>query len=90
MVAVGYSIANRKILTFEHDCHFLMNRPLSQLKTRDTRSMPHRDHDSHRRVNDFWSCLMSNLGGDWIQTIINEVLAIFQRKRDSNTLPAPI
>jgi len=51
--------------------------------------MPHPEHDSHWRVNDFWSSFMSNLGGDWMQTIINEVLAVFQSKRDSNTLSAP-
>jgi len=32
---------------------------------------------------------MGNLGGDWIQTIINEVLAVFQRKRESEMRTAP-
>jgi len=51
--------------------------------------MPHPEHDSERRVNDFWSCIMSNLDGDWMQTIINDVLAVFQPKTDRNTLAAP-
>jgi len=89
MVAFRYPTANRKILTFAGDCPFRMNCPPLSLKPRDTHSMPHPEHDSHRRVKDFWSCFMSNLGGDWMQMIINEVLAVFQTKRDSNTLPAP-
>jgi hypothetical protein len=52
--------------------------------------MSHPEHNCHSRINDFWSCFMSNLGGDWMQMIINEVLAIFQSKRDSNMLSAPI
>jgi len=89
MVAFRYPTANRKILTFAGGCLFQMNQPPLSLKTRDTRSLPHPEHDSHRRVNDFWSCFMSNLGGDWMQTIINEVFAVFQTKSNSNTLPAP-
>jgi len=50
--------------------------------------MPHPEYDTHRRINDCWCCFMSNLGGDWMQMIINEVLAVFQSKRDTNTLPA--
>jgi len=89
MVTFRFPTANFNILTFAGDCPFQMNRPPLSLKTRDTRCMPHPEHDSHRRVHDFWSGFMSNLGGDWMQTIINEVLAVFQAKRDSNTLPAP-
>jgi len=55
---------------------------------RDTR-LPHPEHDSQQHVNDFWSCIMTNLDGDWMQTIINDVLAVFQPKRESNTLAAP-
>jgi len=51
--------------------------------------MPHPEHDSQRHVNDFWSCIMSNLDGDWMQTIIKDVLAVFQPKTDRNTLAAP-
>jgi len=89
MVAFRYPTANRKILTLTGDCPFRMNRPPLSLKTRNASSMPHPEHDSHRRVHDVSSCFMSNLGGDWMQTIINEVLAVFQAKRDSNTCPAP-
>jgi len=50
--------------------------------------MPHPEPDSHQRFNNFWFCFMSHQGGDWMQMIINEVLAVFQSKRDSDTLPA--
>jgi len=66
MVAFRSLSANRKIFTFAGDCAFRMNRSPSSLQTRDTRSMPHPEHDSHRRVQDFWSCFTSNLGGDWM------------------------
>jgi len=32
---------------------------------------------------------MSNLGGDWMQIIINEVLVVFQSKIESDTFLAP-
>jgi len=89
MVTFGYPTANRKILTFAKHCPFQMNRPPLSLKTRETRSLPHPGHKSQWRVNDFWSCIMSNQGGYWMQTIINEVLATFQSKRESDMLPAP-
>jgi len=63
--------------------------PLLLLKTREICSLPHPENDSQWRVNDFWICIMGNQGGDWMQTIINEVLAALQRNRESDTLPAP-
>jgi hypothetical protein len=47
----------------------------------------HAEHDSQWRVNDIWSCIMVNLGGNWMQTIINVVLAAFQSNRASEALP---
>jgi hypothetical protein len=61
---------------------------LSQ-KTTEKCSLPHPEHDSQWRINDFWSCIMSNGGGDWMHTITNEVLVIFQCKRESDMLPDP-
>jgi len=90
MVAYRYPTANREILTFAGDCPFRIKRLPLQLNPSDSRSMPHHEHDSHRRVKHFWSCFMSNLRGDWMQTIINEVWVVFQSKRDSNTLCTPI
>jgi len=40
-------------------------------------------------INDSWSCILGNLGGDRFQIVINEVLAPFIGKRGSETLPAP-
>jgi len=58
------------------------------LKTRESHFLPHPEHDSQWRINDFWSCIMSNLDGNWMQTIINEVLGIFQSKREKDKFPA--
>ena len=89
MFAFRYPTGNREWLTFTRNGLSRMNRPPLYLKTTDTQSMPHPEHDSHRRVNIFWSCFMSNPCGDLMHLIINEVLAVFQTKRDSTTLPAP-
>jgi len=40
-------------------------------------------------VNDFWSCIMGNLSGDWLQPFINEILDGCIGKSGSDTLPAP-
>jgi hypothetical protein len=66
-----------------------MNRPPLYLKKRETRSLPHSEHDSQQPVNDFWSCIMSNLNGDWMRTIVKDVMAVFQLKRERDTLSAP-
>jgi hypothetical protein len=89
MVTFRYPTANRKILIFTHYYPFPINRPPLYLKTTETHSLPNPEHDSQWHVNDFWSCIMSNLNGDWIQTIIKDVLAIFQLKSERDTLPAP-
>ena len=89
MAAFRYPIADRKIVIFAGNYPFRMNQPPLSLTPRDTRSMPHPEHDSHQCVNDFCSSFRRHLGGDWMQTIINEVLAVFQTKTDCYTLPAP-
>jgi len=58
-------------------------------ETREARSLTHPEHDGQQRANDFCSCILGNLGGDWMQTIINEILAVFQHKRESEMLAAP-
>jgi len=88
MVSLGYLTANRKIFTFVGQYSFQMNLLPLVLKWRETRSVPHPEHHSQWCVNDFWSCIMGNLGGNWMQTIINEILDVFQTKRDSDLLPA--
>jgi len=81
LLAFSYSSANRTLLTLICHCPFRMNRlPLSQ-KTRDSGSLPHPEHDSRGHVKDFCTCIMGNLGGNWMQKIINAVLAMFQRKK---------
>jgi len=89
IVAFRYPTANRKILTLLRNCPFRVKQLPIKLNTRETRSLPHLEHDSQWRVNDFISCIMGNLRGDWMQTIINEVLAIFKPKKESDMLAAP-
>jgi hypothetical protein len=88
MVAFRYPTVNRKILTFA--CHglFQMNGSPLKINPREARCLPHPEHDHQQRVNNFWSCIMSNQGGNWMQMIVTEVLAVYQRKRERDTLPA--
>jgi len=87
-VTFSYPTANRKILTFLRQYSFQINWPPLWLKTRETRSLPHPEHYSQWRINNCYSFITGNLGVDWMQTIIDEVLAVFQSKRDCDTLPA--
>jgi hypothetical protein len=89
MVAFRNPTAKHKRLTLISHYPFGMNQQPLSLKTRQTHSLPHSEHNSQRRVNDFYSYIMGNLGGDCMQTIINDVLPVFQRKSETNTLAAP-
>jgi len=73
MVAFRYPIANRKILTCVYCCPFLMYWPPLYPKTSEKRSLAHPENESQRQVNDFCSCILGNLSGNWMQTFINEV-----------------
>jgi len=46
-------------------------------------------HRTGRIIDDCWLCILGNLSGDWLQPFINEVLAVFWVKNNSNMLPAP-
>jgi len=52
-------------------------------------SLPHFENKRQWSVNDCWCCILGNLGGNRLQTVINEVLAVFIVKWDSDMLPAP-
>jgi len=58
-------------------------------KTIATRSLPHPENEHQWNINDFCSCILGNLTGDWLKTSINEVLAAFRGKNKSDTLPTP-
>jgi len=76
------------MLTLLRCCPFLTYSPPLYTKTRETRSLTHPDNESQQRVNDFWSCILGNLSGDWVKTFIYAVKAAFKPKRESDTLPA--
>jgi hypothetical protein len=50
--------------------------------------MPHLESDYQHSVNDCCSCILGNLGGNMLYTVINKVLAAFIGKRESNMLSA--
>jgi len=45
-----------------------------------TRSLPHPENERQPSINDFWSCILGNLTGDMLLTVINEGLAAFIEK----------
>jgi len=46
-------------------------------------------NERQRSVNDSWSCILGNLGGDRLRIVINELFAAILDKRDGKILPAP-
>jgi len=48
--------------------------------------MPHHENERQQSVNDFWSCIMGNLGGDRLHIVINWLLTAFIGKSESETL----
>jgi len=45
-------------------------------------------NERQQSMNDFWICIVGNLGGDWLRPFLNEVLAVFMGQGESDTLPA--
>jgi len=54
-----------------------------------TRFLPHLEHVHQQSINNFCSSIFGNLSGDWLQTVINVVLAAFIGDSETDTLPAP-
>jgi hypothetical protein len=52
-------------------------------------SLPRPENESQQNVDDFLSCILGSLSGDWMQTFINEIKAAFRSRRESDTLSAP-
>ena len=56
----------------------------------ETDGLPHLGNQRQQSVNDLWSCILGNLSGDWLQTVINGELAAFISKIESDVqLPLP-
>jgi len=51
--------------------------------------MPHPGNQRQWSINYLEFYILGSLSGDWLQTVINEVLAAFVGKTASETLPAP-
>jgi len=48
-----------------------------------TSSLPHCGNEDQWRVNECWCCIWGNLSGDWLETVINKVLAAFMGKKEA-------
>jgi len=89
MVAFRYPTLNGNILTVVRHCPFWIYRPPFKSKNGETHSLPHPGIECQLRVNNFWSCNLGNLNCDQLQIVITEVMAFFEAKWGSDTLPAP-
>jgi len=90
IVIYRFPTVNCKMLTFLCNCLFLMYWPPLYFKPRRTDSLPHQENESQRSVHNFWSSILGNQNGNWMQTFINEVSTAVMSKIQINTLPAPI
>jgi hypothetical protein len=52
-------------------------------------SMHRLENEHQRSVNNWWLCILGNLGGTMLQTVMNTALTAFIRKRETDMLPAP-
>jgi hypothetical protein len=73
IVALSHPIPNWKILTSVYRCPFQMYCPPLSSKTSEKHSWRNPETESQRRVNEYWSCILGNLSGNWMQTFINEI-----------------
>jgi len=89
IVAFRCTTGNGTILTSVRHCLFLTYWPPECSEWTQTHSLPHPENKRQRSINDCWSCIIRNLGGDRLDTVINNVLAIFIAKRGSETHPTP-
>jgi len=87
MVTLSYPTANRKILTLVCQWACWISQLPLYLKTRKTQSLPQPEHERQWRVNDFWSCIKYNQGGDCMLKFINDVFATFHSRGECDTLP---
>jgi len=51
-------------------------------------SQPHVENEHQWSINDCWLCILGNVGGNRLQTVLNKVLAAFIGKRECDMLPA--
>jgi len=59
-------------------------------KLGDTCSLPNVENVHQLSINNFWSCILGNMNGHWVQAVINDVLAAFIGKWRIYTLHAPL
>jgi len=50
-------------------------------------SLHHLENEHHQSVNDYWLYIFSNLNGNSLHTVRNEVLTALIGKRESEMLP---
>jgi len=89
VVAFRYATDNRQILTLLYHGLLSMYWPPYWWKFKDPRALPHPENERHWSIYDCWSCILGNLGGDRLHTVINIILAAFITKRDCEMLPTP-
>jgi len=70
IVAFSYATANCIILTLVHNCPFLMCGPPSKSNTGETHCLAHPENQSQLLIYEFYSCILRNLSGKWMEHCI--------------------
>ena len=89
MVTFRYATDNMKILIIVHHGLFSMHWPLQWSQWTDTHALPLPENARQRSVNDCWSCILGNLGGNRSHIAINMELAAYITKEEYEMLPTP-
>jgi hypothetical protein len=53
-----------------------MNLQPVEVNASEAHSLPHAEHDSQQHIKEFCSFILGKLGGDWMQTMINNLLVV--------------
>jgi len=88
MVAFRYPTVNLKISTMVCHCSIWMYWLPYKSPNGETCTQPLPGNEHQQSVNNFWSCVLYHLTGDWLQTVITDVLASIEGKRGCDALPA--
>jgi len=88
IIAFRHATVNLEKLTLVRLCRLLMDWLPWWSRQTATCSLCRPENEGQRNVNNCWSCILGQLGGDRLQIVINEVLAAHIGKRERETLSA--
>jgi len=89
IIAIRYVTVKNKIVTMVRRWQFWMYWPPWWSKQSGTHTLQHPENAGQRSLNNGWSCIVGNLGGNTLHVVRNLVLATILDNRESETHPTP-